>query len=68
MQKRVFWSAYIIDKYLGSALGRPQMLRDEDVDQPLPFLVEDDNLSSDSLQTTKNNAQNPMKGAVFQIK
>lgn len=31
--KRVFWSAYTIDKYLSSALGRPQMIHDEDCDQ-----------------------------------
>lgn len=68
LQKRVFWSAYIMDKYLSSSLGRPQMLRDEDIDQQLPLLVEDDNLSSGFLQTVSKDAQNPMKAVIFQIK
>ena len=32
-QKRAFWSAYTLDKYLSNALGRPQMFHDEDIDQ-----------------------------------
>jgi Fungal specific transcription factor domain len=57
-----------MDKYLSSALGRPQMLRDEDIDQPLPLLVQDEHISPSSLQTTNHDAQNPMKGAIFQIR
>jgi hypothetical protein len=68
IQKRVFWSAYVMDKYLSSALGRPQMLRDEDIDQPLPLLVQDEHISPSALQTTNQDAQNPMKGAIFQIR
>lgn len=32
-RKRVFWSAHILDKYLSSALGRPQKFHEEDIDQ-----------------------------------
>ena len=32
-ERRVFWAVYVMDKYLSSALGRPQLLRDEDIDQ-----------------------------------
>lgn len=32
-RKRTFWVVYTLDKYLSFALGRPQMIRDEDVDQ-----------------------------------
>ncbi|KAE8444728.1 hypothetical protein EG329_014288 [Mollisiaceae sp. DMI_Dod_QoI] len=67
MQKRVFWSAYVLDKYLSSALGRPQMFHDEDIDQPLPLFVEDENISSSSLKTTNKDAQTPMKAAIYQI-
>ena len=31
--KRVFWSIYVMDKYLSSSLGRPQVLREDDTDQ-----------------------------------
>ena len=37
-RKRAFWSAYILDKYLSAALGRPQMFHDEDVDQAGRFI------------------------------
>jgi hypothetical protein len=68
MQKRVFWSSYIMDKYLSSALGRPQLLRDEDIDQPLPLYVEDENLSPGFMQMAGKDAMIPMKAAVYQIK
>jgi hypothetical protein len=32
-QKRVFWVAYVLDRYLSVALGNPQMIHDEDIDQ-----------------------------------
>lgn len=68
MQKRVFWSAYVTDKYLSSSLGRPQLLKDDDIDQPLPLLVEDENITSSFLQTTSKDAQVTMRGAIAQIK
>ncbi len=68
MQKRIFWCTYVADKYLSSALGRPQMLRDEDIDQELPLIVEDKDLSSNSLQKLSFDTQTPMRGAIFQIR
>lgn len=35
-RKRVFWSAYTLDRYLSVILGRPRIFRDEDIDQSLP--------------------------------
>lgn len=32
-RKRLFWSAYNLDKYLSAIFGRPAMLHDEDTDQ-----------------------------------
>jgi hypothetical protein len=68
MQKRVFWSAYVIDKYLSSALGRPQMFHNEDIDQEFPLFVEDDTLSPEFSQSTSKDSQNPMRGVIFQIR
>jgi len=31
--KRAFWAAYLLDKYLGSAMGRPLMFHNADFDQ-----------------------------------
>ena len=68
LQKRVFWFVYITDKYLSSALGRPQMFHDEDIDQQLPLFVDDKEFSSYTLQTTDRDAPNPTKGVIFQIR
>lgn len=32
-RKRVFWSAYGLDSYLSSSLGRPRTFHDDDIDQ-----------------------------------
>ncbi|KAI9932472.1 hypothetical protein ASPWEDRAFT_22249 [Aspergillus wentii DTO 134E9] len=45
-QKRIFWCAYTLDKYLSLILGRPRLLQDEDVDQELPTAVNDDDLKA----------------------
>lgn len=38
---RTFWSAYILDKYLGVVMGRPRHFHDKDIDQDLPDRVDD---------------------------
>ncbi|KAF2011985.1 hypothetical protein BU24DRAFT_465561 [Aaosphaeria arxii CBS 175.79] len=44
MRKRVFWSAYAIDRNVSITLGRPCGMRDEDIDVPLPQNLSDDDL------------------------
>jgi len=44
--RRVFWGAYILDKYLSIMLGRPQLLHIEDVDQEFPAAINDEDLAS----------------------
>lgn len=36
MRKRVFWSAYIIDRMMALSLGRPPGISDDDIDIELP--------------------------------
>ncbi|CZS96320.1 uncharacterized protein RAG0_05697 [Rhynchosporium agropyri] len=67
-QKRAFWFAYTMDKHLSSALGRPIMIRHEDVDQDLPTIVEDKDLSKDCLVTMSDEVQCSMRATVFSIK
>lgn len=45
-RKRVFWSAYSLDKYLSAVLGRPSIFHDSDIDQELPLLVNDSDLTA----------------------
>lgn len=44
LSKRIFWSVYILDKYLSIMFGRPRLLHDEDIDQELPDEMSDDDL------------------------
>ena len=48
MRKRVFWSAYTLDKYLSVILGRPRVFRDEDIDQHFPERVNDADLTANA--------------------
>jgi hypothetical protein len=42
---RTFWSAYILDRYLGVVMGRPRHFHDKDIDQDYPDRVDDANMS-----------------------
>ncbi|QKX58801.1 uncharacterized protein TRUGW13939_05928 [Talaromyces rugulosus] len=44
LRKRIFWSAYTLDKYLSVMFGRPRLLDDEDIDQDMPDEVNDEDM------------------------
>ncbi|RNJ53919.1 hypothetical protein D7B24_001221 [Verticillium nonalfalfae] len=43
---RTFWTAYILDKYLGVIFGRPRHYHDDDIDQVLPDKIDDDDMTA----------------------
>ena len=45
-RKRTFWSLYTLDGYLSVMLGRPRLIRDEDIDQQYPRNIADNDLMS----------------------
>jgi hypothetical protein len=45
-RKRTFWSAYILDKYMGVVMGRPRHFHDKDIDQDFPDRANDENVTS----------------------
>ncbi|KAI9046152.1 Zn(II)2Cys6 transcription factor [Aspergillus affinis] len=47
LRKRIFWSAYTLDKYLSVMFGRPRLLHDEDNDQEFPDEMNDDDMAQD---------------------
>ncbi len=53
-QKRVFWSAYIVDRYLSVILGRPRTLNDEDIDQELPDEINDEDMTPNGPRPTRS--------------
>ncbi|KAL3489947.1 hypothetical protein BJX62DRAFT_252286 [Aspergillus germanicus] len=44
-RRRTFWSAYSLDNYLSTALGRPRTFNDKDIDQHFPSCVDDRDIS-----------------------
>lgn len=44
---RTFWTAYILDNYLGVVFGRPRHYHDEDIDQDYPDRVDDEFMKPD---------------------
>ncbi|KXS94792.1 hypothetical protein AC578_2515 [Pseudocercospora eumusae] len=45
-RRRVFWTSYILDKYIGTLLGRPMHFHDEDVNIDFPDCVNDEDMTS----------------------
>ncbi|OLN81311.1 Activator of stress genes 5 [Colletotrichum chlorophyti] len=43
---RTFWTAYVLDKYLGVIFGRPRHYHDEDIDQDYPDRYDDDEMTA----------------------
>ncbi|POR37001.1 Uncharacterized protein TPAR_02803 [Tolypocladium paradoxum] len=42
---RLFWSAYILDNYLGVVFGRPRHFHDDDIDQVFPDRINDQDMT-----------------------
>jgi broad-specificity NMP kinase len=42
---RTFWTAYILDNYLGVVFGRPRHFHDDDIDQEYPDRVHDEEIT-----------------------
>jgi hypothetical protein len=47
LRRRLFWSVYALDIILAGTLGRPISLSDCDIDQPMPWSIDDDDRMSD---------------------
>ncbi|KAL4733211.1 fungal-specific transcription factor domain-containing protein [Aspergillus similis] len=51
--KRVFWTAYTIDKYISVVLGRPRLIHNEGIDQEFPDPVNDEDMGPDGRLTSE---------------
>ncbi|KPM35286.1 hypothetical protein AK830_g11275 [Neonectria ditissima] len=40
IRKRIFWCAYVLDRYVGQALGHPFSIQDADIDVCIPGMIE----------------------------
>jgi hypothetical protein len=69
-RRRTFWSAYSLDNYLSTALGRPRTFNDKDIDQQFPSCVDDQDIpkSTDSLTLPADRGLSTMFGPVSYAK
>ena len=49
IRKRLFWIIRKMDTHVGSQIGLPKLLSDEDVDQDLPLELDDEYITADGL-------------------
>lgn len=66
-RKRTFWSAYILDRYLGVVMGRPRHFHDDDIDQELPDRVNDSEMSPAGRIPSESPEDCHMDGFVWNI-
>lgn len=71
--RRMWWTAYVLDRLLSATLGRPTCIQDEDFDVDLPTLVDDVHLVSASdadRPTAQQPAERPalISGFVYGLK
>jgi hypothetical protein len=68
-RKRTFWTAYILDHYLGITLGRPRHYHDEDIDQDFPDAINDEDMRPDaSSSRVNNNVDSHLEALIFHAK
>ncbi|KAF9875403.1 hypothetical protein CkaCkLH20_07223 [Colletotrichum karsti] len=63
-RRRTFWSAYSLDNYLSTALGRPRTFHDDDIDQEFPASIDDDDIQPDKILQRPSRGQSIMSGPV----
>ncbi|KAE8146731.1 fungal-specific transcription factor domain-containing protein [Aspergillus avenaceus] len=66
--KRVFWCAYSLDNYLSAALGRPRVFHDEDIDQELPEIADDYQITQTVILPATSSSQSLMLAPVYHAK
>jgi hypothetical protein len=66
---RTFWTAYILDKYLGVIFGRPRHFHDDDIDQDFPDRVNDEDMTSQGpIDHEENDSDCHIDALVFHAK
>lgn len=68
-RKRTFWTAYVLDHYLGIILGRPRHYHDEDIDQDFPDAINDEDMRADaSASRVNDNVDSHLDALIFHAK
>ncbi|KAL2860539.1 hypothetical protein BJX68DRAFT_252145 [Aspergillus pseudodeflectus] len=67
-RKRVFWCMYSLDNYLSAALGRPRIFHDDEIDQELPAIANDIQITPSGIAPAMSSAQSIMLAPVYHAK
>ncbi|KAL4918622.1 hypothetical protein BDW62DRAFT_217568 [Aspergillus aurantiobrunneus] len=67
-RKRVFWCMYSLDNYLSAALGRPRIFHDDEIDQELPAVANDLQITSSGISPATSSTQSIMLAPVYHAK
>ncbi|KAL4912760.1 fungal-specific transcription factor domain-containing protein [Aspergillus aurantiobrunneus] len=66
--KRVFWTAYTMDKYLSVVLGRPRLMHDDEIDQDFPDTVNDEDMGPHGPLVSEANEESHIISLIFHAK
>ncbi len=67
-RRRVFWSAYTLDRYFSVILGRPRIIRDEDIDQALPSYLDETDLLKAGVSAKSGQSPRVADGPIYHAK
>ncbi|KAH7385686.1 fungal-specific transcription factor domain-containing protein [Pyrenochaeta sp. MPI-SDFR-AT-0127] len=65
MKRRCFWCLYNLDRVVSFTLGRPLVIRDEEIDVSLPSHLTDHQLSADHPVVTQGSPDGPLELSPF---
>ncbi|EFQ33801.1 fungal specific transcription factor domain-containing protein [Colletotrichum graminicola] len=66
---RTFWTAYVLDKYLGVILGRPRHFHDDDIDQEYPDRIEDEDMTAQGpVERSEEHPDCHIEALIFHVK
>ena len=68
MRRRIFWSAYTVDRMLSMTLGRPPNIADEDIDASMPLDVSDVATEPTAENVAEGGPSTSMTSAIHYIK
>ena len=63
VRKRVFWTCWKMDTYVGAILGLPKGIAPEDIDQEMPVEVDDEYITKDQLSPQPEGTLSTMAAA-----
>ncbi|KAI2614671.1 fungal-specific transcription factor domain-containing protein [Hypoxylon fragiforme] len=58
MDKRLFWTAYLLDRDISIAIGRPPSISDRDIDVELPYDINEDTIDDEVIRLASTRVSN----------